>query len=178
MSLKLTKSSFYAMTTRCTNIKSNHSYLGVVSICEEWSGSSGLSNFIRDMGLRPAGTTLDRIDGSLGYCKSNCKWSTSKEQNRNKRNNRFYEHGGKSLCIEDWSKELDISISKLYHRLNSGHTISEILKNPKRTRLITFKGKTLSVADWVRESGIPYNVLYGRIYKQLTLEKIFHGYNP
>jgi hypothetical protein len=32
------------------------------------------------------GLTLDRIDNTLGYCKSNCKWSTYKEQNNNKRN--------------------------------------------------------------------------------------------
>jgi hypothetical protein len=42
-------------------------------------------NFRKDMGLRPKGKTLDRIDTNGMYCKENCKWSTHTEQMRNRR---------------------------------------------------------------------------------------------
>jgi hypothetical protein len=43
------------------------------------------SCFLEDMGDRPEGKTLDRVDVNGNYCKSNCKWSTRSEQERNKR---------------------------------------------------------------------------------------------
>lgn len=45
--------------------------------------------FLADMGERPKGTTLDRIDNDAGYSASNCKWSTHREQARNRRNARL-----------------------------------------------------------------------------------------
>lgn len=56
-----------------------------ITVCEQWHS---FINFYNDMGDRPEGTTIDRIDNDLGYYKENCKWSTPKEQalNRRKRN--------------------------------------------------------------------------------------------
>lgn len=42
-------------------------------------------NFYADMGNRPQGLTLERVDNDRGYCKQNCKWATRKEQMRNRR---------------------------------------------------------------------------------------------
>jgi hypothetical protein len=54
-----------------------------ITVCDEWLD---FKNFFKDMGVRPEGMSLDRKDNDLGYYKDNCKWSTPKEQAKNRRN--------------------------------------------------------------------------------------------
>jgi ribosomal protein S25 len=78
---------WYSMIERCTN-PSNASFKNYgargITVCKEWAES--IENFVSDMGLRPPGKTIDRIDSNIGYTKDNCKWSCDLEQQRNKRN--------------------------------------------------------------------------------------------
>lgn len=53
-----------------------------IKVCSEWND---FRSFLADMGERPEGKTLDRIDPDGNYCKENCKWSTPKEQSLNQR---------------------------------------------------------------------------------------------
>lgn len=73
------------MRSRCEN-KSNPSYNNYggkgITVCERWKT---FALFLADMGERPAGKTIDRLDNTKGYYKSNCKWSTMKEQAQNRR---------------------------------------------------------------------------------------------
>lgn len=55
-----------------------------VTVCDKWQTFEG---FLEDMGERPAGMTLDRIDPFKGYYKENCRWATPKVQGKNKRKN-------------------------------------------------------------------------------------------
>ena len=80
-----TYQTWMAMYNRCYNQKqrSYKTYGAVgVTVCESWRAD--FKTFLADMGERPSGTTLDRIDNSKGYSKSNCRWATSTEQYKNK----------------------------------------------------------------------------------------------
>lgn len=78
--------SWRAMLARCKSTKHRQfkDYGGRgIQVCQDWQRS--FESFISAMGERPKGTSLDRIDTNGNYEPSNCRWSTTAEQNRNKR---------------------------------------------------------------------------------------------
>jgi hypothetical protein len=82
----LTYNSWQSMKKRCLNpkAKSYANYGGRgITIHQEWIDS--FHAFLRDMGERPEGTTLDRIKNDGNYEPGNCRWATSSQQNRNQR---------------------------------------------------------------------------------------------
>ena len=77
--------SWQAMKTRCTNSKSeNYEHYGGRGITYDPSWES-FENFLEDMGERPEGMTLDRIDVNSNYCKENCRWIDHSTQVFNRR---------------------------------------------------------------------------------------------
>jgi hypothetical protein len=88
--------------------------------------------FLADMGERPSGTTLDRIDGTRGYKKNNCRWATYKEQARNRTNNKPITFAGVTRCLSAWAERLGIPADVLTNRFRRGWTVAEAFSAPKR----------------------------------------------
>ena len=80
---------WYGMVRRCTvpTAREYPDYGGRgITVCEQWLGlPDGLLRFVADVGERPEGWTLDRIDNDGGYEPDNVKWATPKQQNGNRR---------------------------------------------------------------------------------------------
>jgi radical SAM superfamily enzyme YgiQ (UPF0313 family) len=85
-------------------------------------------SFLKDMGERPKGHTLDRIDNTKGYYKENCRWATQTQQCRNKSNNVNITFEGKTMCIADWSDYTGLHRDTITRRLKRGLTTEEVLK--------------------------------------------------
>lgn len=97
---------YHSMKMRCynPNFKKFHLYGGKgIKVCERWQES--FSNFLEDMGERPEGTTLDRIDGNGDYYKENCRWATYEEQNNNLSTNIMVDVDGEKISLSEIRKQ-------------------------------------------------------------------------
>jgi hypothetical protein len=81
-------SMYYGMLSRCNNPKytdyKDYGGRGIY-VCRRWSGRNGFKYFVQDMGRRPDGHSLDRINNDDGYSPSNCRWTTQTVQRLNVR---------------------------------------------------------------------------------------------
>lgn len=123
-----TYSSWSAMIGRCSGrtSKPEHYAAKGVRVCSEWLTFAG---FFADMGVRPEGMTLDRIDNSLGYSKANCRWATSEQQAQNRSNSVLISFNGKTQTARAWSREIGVSDTAIRARLRKGWPVEMVLSS-------------------------------------------------
>lgn len=117
-SVSPTYNSWVNMVSRCHKPYSakyqNYGAKGIF-VCDAWRNS--FADFLKDMGERPPNTTIDRIDGTKGYDKENCRWASIKDQQRNTKANRIIEFEGQSGCVSWWAEKLSTTYGKLAYRI-------------------------------------------------------------
>lgn len=96
-----------------------------IAVCDAWRNS--FEAFLADMGVRPAGTSIERVRSDRGYEPGNCRWATSKEQTRNQRTNKFLVVGGREMIVTDALAASGVSRTTYYRRLKQGMTEQEAL---------------------------------------------------
>ena len=79
-----------------------------ITVCKRWLS---FEEFFTDMGERPEGTSLDRIDVNGNYCKENCRWATAKEQQENRRISIFVLIDGDKLTPSQYANMVGLTLS-------------------------------------------------------------------
>lgn len=109
--------SWQGLRARCLdpNDKSYPNYGGRgITVCERWAD---FANFLADMGLKPRGTSIERVDNDGPYSKGNCCWATPAEQNKNRRNVRWVVLNGERATLTDWCRRLGLNYSTVNGRI-------------------------------------------------------------
>lgn len=153
------------MKARCQN-PNNKGYKNYggrgIKVCERWQL---FSNFFEDMGERPVGQTLDRIDVNGDYEPENCRWATRKEQNRNTRMTTRTPDG---RAVADILEQNGIESSVYRKRIERGWPQEKAMTTPQRKVrntgqiLVTVNGLRLSLKEAAETLKIPYSTVYYR----------------
>lgn len=122
-----------AMKDRCSN-ENNQAYINYggrgIKVCSEWLHDfQAFYDWAVSHGYAD-NLTLDRKDVNGNYCPENCQWITKKEQQSNKRTNRYIEYNGETKTIAEWARIAGISRGTLRGRIDSGWPIEKALTTP------------------------------------------------
>lgn len=126
-----------AIKDRCFNPDSKHyhRYGGRgITMCEEWAND--YAKFATDVGQRPKGMTLDRIDNNGNYDLTNVRWATRGEQANNRVTNVFITHEGLTMTLADWARHKGWKYGLLGSRWKKGKRGDELFAPPEYTRKV------------------------------------------
>lgn len=124
--------------------------------------------FCDDMGERPEGYTLERVDVNGHYCKENCIWASREEQANNKRTSRFVTVDNLTMTIAQWERHTGLYEGQVKERIkNYGWSIEDACrlanKGQHTTKSITIDGRTLTTIEWENLTGLRRGTVNSRI---------------
>lgn len=126
--------SWQAMRARCQRPSHTwfHRYGGRgIQICDRWKSFEA---FLSDMGPRPPGSTLERINNDGNYEPGNCRWATRKEQGQNMRTTKKLMLGGKVISMTELAARSGVGLTTLSYRLRAGWTVEDAAQLAPRER--------------------------------------------
>lgn len=103
-----------------------------ISLDPSWKS---FENFLKDMGERPSGYSLERIDNKGPYCKSNCTWIPRGDQAKNTRRQIWFEYGATRMILSDWCRVRALPYTRVRARIQRGWPIAQALELEPRRRL-------------------------------------------
>jgi hypothetical protein len=103
-----------------------------IKVCQRWRDS--YAAFCEDMGPRPEGCSLDRIDNDGDYCPENCRWASSEAQSKNKRNNVWFDIDGRQMCLTEACAHYGIPATTYYERIKKGWEPQKAISTPGYNR--------------------------------------------
>lgn len=124
--------SWLKMKSRCLDPRHRmYKWYGArgIGVCDRWLSFSG---FLADMGERPNGTSLDRIDNNGDYEPSNCRWASKHQQAANTSRTIRISYSGKTMPLSYWADELGINRCTLFARFKLGQQPPSLFRKPRR----------------------------------------------
>jgi len=100
-----------------------------IAVCKRWHD---FENFYADMGDKPKGMTLERVDNDGSYTPDNVRWASYKDQANNRRCNVVLEFQGRKQTMQQWSDEMGLKIQTVWARLNRGWSVDRALTEEVR----------------------------------------------
>lgn len=123
---------WYLMINRCENTSSaDYIIYGKrgITVCRKWRNDFLV--FFKDMGPRPSGHSLDRINPNGNYSKRNCRWATIKQQARNKRNTLFFSIGKERRPLAEWCEITNVNYKWAWELLKTDKDKLKLLLSSK-----------------------------------------------
>lgn len=137
-----------------------------ISICEQWRD---FWVFAADMGPRPPGMSIERIDNDGNYEPENCRWATQAEQTRNYARNIRVVVDGERLCLKDACAKLGYSYGGIVLRVSRGEDPQSAISRPTIPNRRDIDG--LSLREHARRLGMPFTTLHHRLQKGWSVER-------
>lgn len=130
MSNSSTYRSWVGLLQRCNNKRNkNFKRYGArgIKVCNRWFK---FDNFLQDMGEKPKGFTIERVNNNGNYEKQNCIWIPKSHQANNRRTCQYYYLDGVKLNVTQLAKKLGITRDALYNRIRRKSKLFKLQKTP------------------------------------------------
>jgi hypothetical protein len=162
------------MLNRCTSPRAErfdrYGGRGIV-VCGRWASS--FDAFLADMGQRPPGHTLDRIDVNGNYEPGNCRWADDKTQQRNRSRHRLLTFNGETATASTWAERVGVPWATILKRLERGWSLHDAL-DPARevhrrvsasedAEMKRLRATGLSEREIAKRLGVSPSVVHGHV---------------